>query len=539
MKSKWLLKPCRRVHRPGAVRVDLASAVGAHTASSHARLASFWALLLLGLSLATFCPAVEAQDSGYDNSWQKTGRLEAYTKYDDPTGKVGILLQDGPIETSKHPFFRPLAANGRACVSCHVPENAMGLSTENLRERWNLRGAKDPVFAPGDGSNCPHLPAEQESSHSLLLTRGLFRVALPWPPRDTRGAVIQPEFDIEVVRDPTGCNRDPMFGVSGTHPHVSVYRRPRITANLKYILNYPNAYQYGFNVKTAFAQPRAPDGSGVYSMNLMADARALGLQEQHEGAIADHMPGAKKLSAADMVVLTRFTQQIYAAQVEDKLGGNLVEPGGPSGLGPLNLSKADTGFSGEAIDTPVFQHFDQWKDKKEDPSSATAAFRASVARGSDLFVQRTFLVRDVAGINNIGVGNPAKRACALCHNAQMTGHDLAPGWMNIGTNTWPWASNDQDLPMFKLTCKPEAPAHPYLGQVIYTSDPGRALISGKCAEIGMITMQQFRGLAARAPYFSNGSAKTLREVIDFYDRRFQIGYTEQEKQDLVNFMSVL
>ena len=48
-----------------------------------------------------------------------------------------------------------------------------------------------------------------------------------------------------------------------------------------------------------------------------------------------------------------------------------------------------------------------------------------------------------------------------------------------------------------------------------------------------------RGLAARAPYFSNGSASTLREVVDFYDRRYDIGYTEQEKQDLVNLMSVL
>ena len=35
------------------------------------------------------------------------------------------------------------------------------------------------------------------------------------------------------------------------------------------------------------------------------------------------------------------------------------------------------------------------------------------------------------------------------------------------------------------------------------------------------------------------SAKTLRELVDFYDRRFQIGYTEREKQDLVNFLSIL
>jgi cytochrome c peroxidase len=75
--------------------------------------------------------------------------------------------------------------------------------------------------------------------------------------------------------------------------------------------------------------------------------------------------------------------------------------------------------------------------------------------------------------------------------------------------------------------------------VIYTQDPGRALISGKCNDIGAIVMQQFRGLAARAPYFSNGSAATLRELVDFYDRRYNIQYTEREKEDLVNFLSTL
>ena len=52
-------------------------------------------------------------------------------------------------------------------------------------------------------------------------------------------------------------------------------------------------------------------------------------------------------------------------------------------------------------------------------------------------------------------------------------------------------------------------------------------------------MQQLRGLSARAPYFSNGSARTLRDVVDFYDRRYNIGYSEQEKLDLVNFLGAL
>jgi cytochrome c peroxidase len=75
--------------------------------------------------------------------------------------------------------------------------------------------------------------------------------------------------------------------------------------------------------------------------------------------------------------------------------------------------------------------------------------------------------------------------------------------------------------------------------VIMTHDPGFALTSGRCADVGKITLQSLRGLSARAPYFSNGSAKDLAGVIDYYERRYNIGYTPQERQDLINLMSVL
>jgi cytochrome c peroxidase len=48
-----------------------------------------------------------------------------------------------------------------------------------------------------------------------------------------------------------------------------------------------------------------------------------------------------------------------------------------------------------------------------------------------------------------------------------------------------------------------------------------------------------RGLAARAPYFHNGSAESLSDVIEFYDKRFKIGLTPQEKLDLLAFLSAL
>jgi cytochrome c peroxidase len=57
--------------------------------------------------------------------------------------------------------------------------------------------------------------------------------------------------------------------------------------------------------------------------------------------------------------------------------------------------------------------------------------------------------------------------------------------------------------------------------------------------VGAIVVQQLRGLASRAPYFANGGARSLRDVVEFYDRQYEIHYTEQQKQDLVNFLKVL
>ena len=44
-------------------------------------------------------------------------------------------------------------------------------------------------------------------------------------------------------------------------------------------------------------------------------------------------------------------------------------------------------------------------------------------------------------------------------------------------------------------------------------------------------------LRKRTPYFHNGSA--LMDAVNFYDQRFNIGFTDQEKQDLVNFLNAL
>ena len=101
-----------------------------------------------------------------------------------------------------------------------------------------------------------------------------------------------------------------------------------------------------------------------------------------------------------------------------------------------------------------------------------------------MFFFRTFWIRDAMHLNTVGLGNPVKRTCATCHGMHMTGMDTANGWMDIGTTNLPWASEPPqspwstdrpEMPLFKLTCRTALAPHPFLGRVIYTQDPGRAL----------------------------------------------------------------
>jgi cytochrome c peroxidase len=91
------------------------------------------------------------------------------------------------------------------------------------------------------------------------------------------------------------------------------------------------------------------------------------------------------------------------------------------------------------------------------------------------------------------------------------------------------------LPVFTLTCT----KGPLAGKVYTVTDPGRALISGQCKDIGRLKGPVLRGLASRAPYFHNGSAATLMDVVKFYNDRFKIGLTKNQEDDLVNFLNAL
>jgi cytochrome c peroxidase len=95
-----------------------------------------------------------------------------------------------------------------------------------------------------------------------------------------------------------------------------------------------------------------------------------------------------------------------------------------------------------------------------------------------------------------------------------------------------------DLPVYLINgCpNPFAPGEP---ESFYTSDPGKALITGQCSDFNRIKGPILRGLAARAPYFHNGAAADLRELVNFYNQRFSMHLTEEQKSDLIAFLNSL
>jgi cytochrome c peroxidase len=498
------------------------------------------ALMMLGTaSLALLCAAVVAGDSGpaAAGGWwvANSNRIfAARVSYPDATGIVTVIHIGGDVDTHGNPFFTALGSNGRACVTCHQPEDGMSISVATIKARWEATQGRDPLFAAVDGSNCPSQPQDRPESHSLLLERGLFRIARPWPPRTPEGQAVTPQFSIEVLHDPTGCNLDPLYGLKSPHPMVSVFRRPRPVGNLKYV----TGYGFIFEPKNGLPLPIDAQTGLRYSGNILADQRARTLEEQARDALTSHLEDFGALDAQQMRQLTDFESEIYVAQSVDRTGGSLTASGARGGPDTLAAAKpAVLNGRGE----PSWSEFDSWLTPPADPTATAAerAFRASVARGVALFRDRTFLISDSAGLNSMNFGNPTRDSCKFCHNMTRTGMDVAPGQVDLGTTNIPFADPAPDLPLFKLTCGTRYPPHPFLGRVVYTHDPGFALTTGKCIDIGKITIQDMRGLAARPPYFSNGSARTLREIIDYYDRRYSIGLTEQDKEDLTNLLSVL
>ena len=121
-------------------------------------------------------------------------------------------------------------------------------------------------------------------------------------------------------------------------------------------------------------------------------------------------------------------------------------------------------------------------------------------------------------------------SCSTCHDTPNSGNHSKSGPVDLGLTTA--ARRLPDEPLYTFVNKTT-------GETVQTTDPGKGLISGVWKHIGRMKAPSMRSLSARAPYFHNGSAATLLDVVNFYNTRFNIGFSEDQKRDLVAFLKSL
>ena len=487
------------------------------------------------LACAGLLGAAAAAAQGSDGGGSSVGGQS----FLDASGVITTLSLNGSLD-NQGAFFQSLGTNGRSCATCHVASQAMSISATGVQLRFLETLGRDPLFASVDGANCPNARQGSVADHSLLLQHGLIRIFLK-PPATA-------QFSISLVHDPYGCaiGTDPTDGQS----IVSVYRRPLPTTNLGFlstIMFDGRETKQPLNVRASF------------TANLAAD-----LTQQAIDAIAIHAQGTQAPSAEQLDEIIDFERGLYTAQTYDYAAGSLQAGGafgGPSYLA-TDLSVAyypgmndslGADPNGLPFSPNAMTLYAAWATSGKNPYPEQA--RRDIAAGETLFDSAPVQISNVRGLNdNPSLGNPSTftGTCTTCHDTPNAGNHSFPLPLDIGTghSALPGAEKDANIaaglaelsmpnvPVYLINGCPN-PFNAGQPESFYTTDPGKALISGLCSDFNRIKGPILRGLAARAPYFHNGAAANLTELVNFYNRRFQMNLTDQQKGQLVAFLNSL
>lgn len=445
--------------------------------------------------------------------------------FNDPSGQIATVSTTGSIDLG-NAFFQSMGTNGRTCASCHLQSDGMGLSATSVQAVFASNGLTDPLFAAVDGANCTSVtPNAGAAGHSLLLNNGLIRIGLTVP--------AAAEFTITAVHDPYGC------ALEGTPAVASVYRRPLPTTNLRFL----SAVMFDGR------ETLQPLNNGTtFNANLKSD-----LAHQAMDATLGHAQATASPTTAQLNSIVDFELALFTAQRVDESAGGLNAQGANGGPEALASAPYYPGINdplgqnptGADFNPTAFTIYTPWGSLNS--SNPYTAARTAVARGQVVFNTHALSITNVAGLND-ALGLPSiNGTCTTCHDTPNVGNHSLPVPLDIGTSHAASLETDgrisaalaqlsvPDFPIFQVTCT----TGPLAGTVRYTTDPGRALITGRCADVGRVKGPILRGLAARAPFFHNGAAASLSQVVAFYNLRFQMGLTAQEMTDLVAFLKSL
>ena len=449
--------------------------------------------------------------------------------FPNPSGAAATFSTAGQIDLTGE-FFQDLGGNGRRCVTCHLPSAGWTITPPQVREIFEKsRGGVIPdalglsaIFRTNDGSNSPNADvsslAARRNAYTMLLTKGLMRVGI--------GVPANADFELIAVDDPYH------FASSA---ELSLFRRPLPTTNLKFL----SAVMWDGRETFAGTDQcsKAAEGGACFA-GIHFD-----LADQSNGATTGHAQRPTAITTAQREAIVEFETALATAQVRDNDAKSLSAAGADGGPRPIFDQTAYYGINDNLGDyrtnlpfTPiVFDLYDAWSGRDGRDSNVA---RRAIGRGQAIFNSRTFTISGVGGLNVNSPFDPPlpgsfEGTCTTCHDTPNAGNHSIAAPLDIGLSDA--SRRTPDMPLYTFRQKCGASSCPTRA----VTDPGRALISGKFADIGKFKGPVLRGLAARAPYFHNGFAADLDEVIDFYNDRFNMNLTTQQHADLVAFLRTL
>ena len=343
----------------------------------------------------------------------------------DSSGQISSYTTNGFIDTD-NPFFQSLGTNGRTCNSCHVAGNAWTVTPASLQQRFDVSGGLDPVFNSFDGTNCPNADvstvAARQAASSLLLYKGLIRIAMPIP--------ANAEFSLKVKSDPTGC--------ALVNNVVSVYRRPLPSTNVSFL-----------STVMWDGRENAP-GRSIHD-NLISQAR---------DATLGHAQASASPTNSQLQQIVAFQMALFTAQSKDNSAGPLDAQhatGGPVNLSSQNFSigindPLGLNLTGTPFDPNALTLFKSWLNLATGSDQYIAA-RQSIARGEELFNTKPIAITGVAGLNDVVGQATINGTCTTCHDTPNVGNHSVSAPLNIGvTDGTPLAPLDVvELPVFSPT----------------------------------------------------------------------------------------
>jgi cytochrome c peroxidase len=463
---------------------------------------------------ATLPAAVIAVAAVFLSGRAQNAGLPNLYPFANSAGQSSSFTSNGTVDLS-NPFFQDLGTNGRTCGTCHQPDQGWTVAADLVKARFDATNGLDPIFRTNDGSNCNHdidtsTLSGRAAAYSLLTSRGLIRIGIDVP--------ANAEFEVTKVQNPYGCNETST---------LSMYRRPLPSTNLRAL----SAVMWDGREST-------PPSTAKITYATNPSDLLFDLAHQSVDATLGHAQARVAPTAQQQQQIVNFEMGLATSQTYDNSAGDLGTLGAKGGALPLSQQNFFVGINdplggnptGATFTPVVFTLFQPWTNL--DPGQPQAAAKAAIARGQQLFNSRTIHITGVGGLNDdLGVADIVG-TCGVCHDTPNFGNHSLPVPLNIGVGDLTSPLDVSYLPVITLRNK-------QTHQSVKTTDPGRALITGKWKDVGRLKGPILRGLASRAPYFHNGSAKTLIDVLNFYDARFNMNLTPQEKADLISFLNAL